>query len=161
MFLTVESVPVRLGIDRPRALWLSLPAPLRLATAAQCAQPLAGTPASAPPSGPEFQNIVGGTDQRPFPAHLPHPSQQELAEAAALFDLAEHRLDNRFALGIQAPAPFSVQGAPHPVGDRQSDGRPAPGYCRDRLAMTLAIRRDERGTPQGADGGDDRLAEIA
>jgi hypothetical protein len=28
--------------------------------------------------------MMGGTDQRPFPAHLLQPTQQELPEAAAL-----------------------------------------------------------------------------
>jgi hypothetical protein len=41
-----------------------------------------------------------GTDERPFAMHLPHSAQQELSIAAALLDLAEHRLDDRFAPGV-------------------------------------------------------------
>jgi hypothetical protein len=35
---------------------------------------------------------MGGADDRPFGAHLFYASHQELAEAATLLDLSEHRL---------------------------------------------------------------------
>ena len=35
---------------------------------------------------------MGGADHGPFGAHFLYAPQQELAEAACLFDLSEHRL---------------------------------------------------------------------
>ena len=95
---------------------LSQSSPGYLPTAAQSPQPLAGTSASPAQGGPQFQDIVCGTDERPFAAHLPHPPQQELPIAPALFDLTEHGLHDRFAPGI-APSPMLCpEPAAHPIG---------------------------------------------
>jgi hypothetical protein len=40
----------------------------------------------------ELQKIVDGADNRPLGAHLLEAAQQELAEAAGLFNLPKHRL---------------------------------------------------------------------
>ena len=53
--------------------------------------------ASPAQDGPEFQDIVCGTEEHPFAAHLPHPAQQELSIAEALFDLAKDWLQGGFA----------------------------------------------------------------
>lgn len=112
--------------------------------------------ARATQGGPELQDIVRGTDERPFSAHLPHPAQQELSMAAALFDLTEHWLDNRFPLGV-APSPaHCAEGTAH----RQARGRAPSGRGRPHLAVQLAIRRDERGIAQRGEGRNVRLAEI-
>ena len=58
----------------------------------------------------QLQHIVRRADQHPFPPHLPHAAQQELSEAAAVRDLAEHRLDDRFPPGIEMLAPLGPQG---------------------------------------------------
>lgn len=78
--------------------------PRRLLRTAQRPQPLAGTSAAPTQGGPEFEHIVWGTDEHPFAPHLPHPAQQELPIGAPLLDLAEDRLDNRFAPRV-APSP--------------------------------------------------------
>jgi hypothetical protein len=71
--------------------------------------------ASLAQGGPEFEHMVCGTDERPFAAHLPHPAQQELSIAAALLDLAEGRLDDRFAPGVEASPTCGTEGAAHPI----------------------------------------------
>ena len=45
----------------------------------------------------QLQQIVGGTDNAPFRAHLLDAPQQELAEAAPLLDLPEHRFGQLLA----------------------------------------------------------------
>jgi hypothetical protein len=42
----------------------------------------------------ELEEVVGGAEQCPFGAHLSDAPQQELTEAASLFDLPEHRFYN-------------------------------------------------------------------
>lgn len=64
---------------------------------------------------PELPDIVRQTDQCPLPPDLLHPPQQELPIAAALFDLAEDRLDDRFAPGIVSSPVFRPERPPHPV----------------------------------------------
>jgi hypothetical protein len=50
----------------------------------------------------ELQKIVGGADNRPVGAHLLESAQQKLAEAAALFNLPEHRLGELLAQPVRA-----------------------------------------------------------
>src|SRR5713226_9837887 len=45
----------------------------------------------------EFEQIVDGTDQRPFMEHRRQTAPQKLAKAARLLDLPEHRLDHLLA----------------------------------------------------------------
>ena len=44
----------------------------------------------------KFQEIVGGADHGPLGTYFLDAAQQELAEAAWLFDLSEHRLTTCF-----------------------------------------------------------------
>lgn len=89
----------RRGVKEPRLCSLSPAMPRALLHPAQCPEPVTGMVAAQ--GGPEFQDIVGRTDERPFAPHLPQAAQQELSIAAVLLDLAEDRLDNRFATGIE------------------------------------------------------------
>ncbi len=109
----------------------------------------------------QLQHIVRRADQHPFPPHLPHAAQQELSEAAAVRDLAEHRLDDRFPPGIEMLAPLGPQGAPHPLRHRQGRRAPTARGGRPGASMTRAIRRDEGLTPQCGHRRHVRLAEIA
>lgn len=143
MILTGDSVRTRLRRDRHAALSLSLSSPVHLPAAAQRAPAVSGTSEPMIEGPPELQHIVGGTDQRPFPAHLLHPAQQELPEAAALLDLAEHRLDDRFAPGIEPSTALRAERTAHPVGHRQSDRGPAPGRGRQGLTMVRPIGRNQ------------------
>jgi len=68
--------------------------------------------------GPELEHIVGGTDECPFSAHLLHSAQQELSIAAALLDLAEDRLNDRFALAVASASACCLEGAAHPISHR-------------------------------------------
>lgn len=126
---------------------LPLGVPLCPLASAQCPQALAGTSADPAQGRPEFQDIVRGTDERPFPAHLPHPAQQELPIATTLLDLAEHRFDNRFAPGIASSPALCPECAAHAIGHRQSHWRSASGDGRYHLAMELAVRRNEAYSP--------------
>ena len=140
------------------ALPLPLGSPLRLPAAIQRTQAVswASRPRTARP--PELQDVVGGTDQRPFPADLPQAAQQELPEPTALLELAEHRLDDCFAPGLQASAPLGPQRPPHPLRHRQSSRRPAARGGGPGASVPLAIRRDEGLTAQGGQGFHVRLA---
>jgi hypothetical protein len=84
MIVTGDCVRTRLRRDRHAALSLSLSSPVRLPAAAQHAPAVSGTSGPTIEGPPELQDIMGGTDERPLPAHLPHPAQQELSIAAAL-----------------------------------------------------------------------------
>src|SRR3984893_19183166 len=57
---------------------------------------------SQPPSVGQLQKIVDGADHSPLGAHFFEPAKQELAEAAGLFDLPEHRLGELLAQTIGA-----------------------------------------------------------
>lgn len=98
MFFTAESVRVRLRIVTEPSRYRG---PLRFAF---WQPPLVG--ASTSQGGPEFRHIVGGANQRLFPADLSRAAQQELVEPAVLLDLTEHRFHDRFPLGIETPPPF-------------------------------------------------------
>ena len=135
--------------------------PLRLPASAQGPQPLAGTLASSTQAGPALEPIVGRTAERPFSARLPHPAQQELPIAAALLDLAEHRLDNRFAPSVAPSSARRAEGAAHPIGHRQSRWRSSLKSYRHGLVVKLAVRRDQGPAAQGGAGRDVGLAAIA
>ena len=57
----------------------------------------------------EFEQIVDGTDQRPFMAHRRQTAPQKLAKAARLLDLPEHRLDHLLAQPVGALITGSAQ----------------------------------------------------
>src|SRR5665811_1306419 len=48
----------------------------------------------------ESLQIVGNTDQRPFPSHRLQPPQQELPESHHLLDDSKYRLHRGLALGV-------------------------------------------------------------
>jgi len=52
----------------------------------------------------QLQKIVGGADDAPFRAHIFQAPQQELAEAARLLDLPEHRFGQLLAQPVGAVA---------------------------------------------------------
>src|SRR5215207_11139337 len=70
--------------------------------------------------GEQLGQVMGGADQRPLGLDPVEPAQEELAEAAGVLDLADHRLDGLLAQPVaRAPA-----GAPEPGGHR---GHPRAG----------------------------------
>src|SRR5687767_5260751 len=78
----------------------------------------------------QLQNVMGRADQRPFASHLLDPAQQELPEAAGLFDLPQHRFDYGFTSGIDRRPDLGEQLARHAVdarcGARQRATRTGP-----------------------------------
>src|SRR6202049_965098 len=50
--------------------------------------------------GEQLQEVVGGADHGPFGAHFLYAPQQELAEAASLFDLSEHRFHHLLSQSV-------------------------------------------------------------
>src|SRR5260370_10284368 len=50
----------------------------------------------------ELEQIVDGADHRPLGFDLVEAAQEELAEAAGVFDLAEHRFDNLLSQAVAA-----------------------------------------------------------
>lgn len=156
--MTAEAGWARRGVKEPRIFSLSPAIPHPLLHPAQSPDPVTRTAAAQ--GGPEFQDIVGRTDERPFAAHLLHPAQQELSIAAALLDLTEDRLDNCFATRIEPATVHRAECAAHPVRHRQSCWQSASGRSGYRLAIELAIRRDEGATAQRRKSHDVRFTEI-
>ena len=60
------------------------------------------------PETEQLQQVVAGADEQPFPVHLRQTPQQELPEAPALLDLAEHRF-NRLHPKAQRSRPRFVR----------------------------------------------------
>src|SRR5574338_1359629 len=60
--------------------------------------------ASSSRSG-QFQQVVGTADETPLTGDLRQAPQQELSEAASLFDLAKHGFDHLLAQPIATPIP--------------------------------------------------------
>ena len=87
---------------------------------------------------------MSGADEQPLLVHLRQTPQQELPEAPALLDLAEHRLNRLHPEGVALPSVFRPQLAPHPVPDRQSFGYAATGRRWRHPAMAGLLRGDER-----------------
>src|SRR5688572_22524033 len=56
----------------------------------------------------QLENVVRRAHERPFPLHLLESAQQELPKAARLFDLADHRFDDRFPRGVDLRAGLDV-----------------------------------------------------
>ena len=52
---------------------------------------------SLPAEAEQLEQVVAGADQRPLALHLLQTPQEELPEAPALLDLAEHRLHRTHA----------------------------------------------------------------
>src|ERR1700723_2085385 len=84
---------------------------------------------------------MDGADYRPFASDLDAASQQKLAEAAGLLDLAEDRLDSLFAQAVgTVEAVFAQLGAHLLDPGAWLAGRAAVG---GRLTMALSARGDE------------------
>ena len=92
----------------------------------------------------DLQQIVRQADQAPFALHLSKPAKQELSEAAAVFDLAERRFDDRFATSIFRAAFLRPQLACHLLFHRQMFWRSPLGNSRWLLVMFHATGRDVR-----------------
>ena len=57
------------------------------------------------PGGEQLGQVVAGADERPLGLDLDEAAQEELAKAAGVLDLADHRLDRLLAQAIaRAPA---------------------------------------------------------
>ena len=99
--------------------------------------------------GPERQEVVRRTEQRPFTVNRAMPPRQELPEPVPLLDLPEDRLAGGCPLRIQAPASRRAQLVAHSVGGREPSGDSAARRGRPRSAMLLPIRGDQRHAAQG------------
>ncbi len=102
---------------------LSLGSPRCLLAAPQRPQPIPRMSSSMPEGGPELEDIVRGTDERPFPTDLAHLAQQERAEASLLLDLPKDRLHDGLPFGVPRTAPLGPQCTTHPLGHRQARRR--------------------------------------
>src|SRR6266568_4907753 len=57
---------------------------------------------ASPCCGCEFEQIVDGADHRPLGFDLVEATQEELAEASGMLDLAEHGFDDLFSQAVAA-----------------------------------------------------------
>jgi hypothetical protein len=64
--------------------------------------------------GKQLGQVVGGADERPFGLDLGEPAQQELAEAAGVLELAEHRLDRLLAQPVARATAGTLELGGHP-----------------------------------------------
>ena len=62
----------------------------------------------------QLDNIMDGADDRPLGTHFGEAAQQKLAEAARLFDLAEHRFGQLFAQPVE-PNGLVSRGGERPI----------------------------------------------
>src|SRR4051812_47971571 len=69
----------------------------------------------------EFCEVVGGADHRPFGRNGVDAAQQELAEAAGLLDLSEHRFHDLLPQPIPASPSCPLQFSSHSLGQRAAD----------------------------------------
>ena len=69
----------------------------------------------------ELGEVVGDADQRPFRTHVLDAVQQELARAACLFDLPEHRFYNLLSEAVAAASAGSFQLSSHGLGQGSAD----------------------------------------
>ena len=63
---------------------------------------------------------VGGADHRPFGTHFLYAPQQELAEAASLFDLSEHRFHHLLSQSVGCFEAAVVDLLSHLLGQRSA-----------------------------------------
>ena len=102
---------------------------------------LAGHPG---PEAEQLQQVVADADEQPLPVHLRQTPQQELPEAPAVLDLAEHRFNRLHPEGVAFTFPFRPQLAAHPVPGGQSLRYAATGRRWRHPAVAGLLRRDER-----------------
>ncbi len=84
---------------------------------------------------------MAGRDQVPLGIDLLQAPEQEAAQAPGLFYLTVHRLDDRFALGVDRLAGFGSELAGH-AGFGVSISGQSPSFGRWRLAMRQAACGD-------------------
>ena len=71
--------------------------------------------------GEQLQEVVGGADHGPLGTHFFDTSQQELAEAARLFDLSEHRFHHLLSQSVGCFEAAVVDLFSHPLGQRSTN----------------------------------------
>src|SRR5258705_5401535 len=71
--------------------------------------------------GEQLQEVVGGADHGPFGTHFLDAPQQELAEAACLFDLSEHRFHHLLSQSVGCFEAAVVDLLSHPLGQWSAD----------------------------------------
>ena len=92
----------------------------------------------------QLQQIVGGADHAPFRAARSRAPQQELAEAARLLDLPEHRFGQLLAQPVGAVVTASLDFLAHGLDARWGAGR----FWRRRWAASAGGRRCRPRRPQ-------------
>src|SRR5579885_3265771 len=97
----------------------------------------------------ELEEVVGGTDHRPFLPDLWKPAEEALPEAPCRLDLTEHRLDDLLAQAVSAAPPGASELGGHGGEARARLDRPLAG------GVAAAVARAARREP----GGDAALGE--
>src|SRR6266516_823002 len=100
----------------------------------------------------QFEQVVGGAEHRPFASDLFESSQQELAEASDILDLAEHRFGKLLSQPIAAAPPGAPELKRHRRHARASG--PAPRSSGMWLRVLGATRRQIRIDPAPGEMGE-------
>src|SRR6266567_5523798 len=98
----------------------------------------------------QLQKVVGGADHGPLGPHFLDAAQQELAEAAGLFDLSEHRFHHLLSQSVGRFEAAIVDLLSHPSGQRSADFSVLGGWVlgtsgRDIAVDTVCFERFEIG----------------
>src|SRR6266567_5212523 len=70
--------------------------------------------------GEQLEEVVGGADHGPLGPHFLDAAQQELAEAACLFDLSEHRFHHLLSQSVRGFEAAVVDLLSHLLGQRSA-----------------------------------------
>src|SRR5882672_4897508 len=107
----------------------------------------------------ELEQIVDGADHRPLGFDLFEAAQEELAEAAGVFDLAEHRFDNLLSQAVAAAPAGALEFCRH-GGLARSFG-PTSRTGGMGLAMACPAGGEIGGDPAAGEMGEVLLVAIA
>jgi len=93
----------------------------------------------------ELEQVVDGADHRPLGSDLVEATEEELAEASCMLDLAEHRLDDLLSEAVATAPAGAVELCRH--GGRARSFRPTPPTGGMGLAVTCPAGSQIGGDP--------------
>ena len=102
------------------------------------------SPFVQPQMSPKLEDVMGQADEVPFSFHLFQAPEEKGPDSSLLFDLSENRLYRLFSLGVGLLPHFCLEFTQCSVNDRGVVGNTPTGRRFRRVAVLLALTRDER-----------------
>src|SRR6266704_3947935 len=87
----------------------------------------------------QLQEVVGGADHRPLGTYFLDAAQQELAEAACLFDLSEHRFHYLLSQSVGRFEAVVVDLLSHSLGQRSANFSVLGGWVLGTSGRDIAV----------------------